>query len=93
MRGSGSGSEKGDARLDGVARIECKTTQSKSFSVTREMVDKIATAAAGAGEVPVIEVEFLDARGCPESSIIIMPTWALQTLLSRCSAEPKSPKP
>ena len=65
VRGSGSGREKGDARVEGVVRIEAKCTRNKSFSVTREMWDKIETAASTCvpSEVPAIHIEFLDADG------------------------------
>jgi len=81
VRGSGCGSEKGDARIEGVARIEAKSTQAKSFRVTREMIAKIDSAAVAAGEVPILEIEFLNARGKPEYSVAVMPTSALETLL------------
>jgi hypothetical protein len=90
--GSGSGIEKGDGRTRGVARIEFKTTQKKSFSITLEMIQKIENAALGGGELPIIEVEFLDAKGLPEATVALMPSWALQTLVSQCSTVDKSPK-
>ena len=64
---SGSKREKGDVRRNGVTRIEHKCTQKKSFSVTREMVQKIELAAMGCDEVPMLVVEFLNERGDPDS--------------------------
>lgn len=61
--GSGNKLEKGDVRLNGVMRIEHKATQKKSFSVTVEMLEKIELAARGCDEIPILVVEFLDARG------------------------------
>lgn len=61
--GSGNKREKGDVRLRGVVRIEHKATQNKSFSVTREMLQKIELAARGCDEIPILVVEFLDERG------------------------------
>lgn len=81
VKGSGCGDEKGDVRLEGVARIECKTTKAKSFSVTREMIKKVEEAALNAGEVPVIVVEFIDAG--KYSDVAVIPMWALELLLGR----------
>jgi len=81
VRGSGCGSEKGDARVEGVIRVENKTTRAKSFSVTREMIAKIESAALSAGEVPALEVEFLDQNGKPVSSVSLIPNWALEMLI------------
>lgn len=78
---SGSRDVKGDLRIKGVARIEAKTTDKKSFSVTREMVDKIETAAVTTGEVPAIVVEFNDGLGHGLKSVAILPLYALETLL------------
>jgi len=80
VRGSGCGYEKGDARLEGVMRIECKTTSKKSFSVTREILKKIEDAAMGAGEIPVLEVEFTE-NGKPVGSVCIVPSWTLESLV------------
>lgn len=61
--GSGNKNEKGDVRLSGVLRIEHKATGNKSFSVTRDMLEKIELAARGCDEIPILVVEFLDSRG------------------------------
>lgn len=50
-------------RLNGVLRLEHKATQNKSFSVTREMLEKIELAGRGCDEIPILVVEFLDERG------------------------------
>lgn len=72
--GSGNQAEKGDVRVKGVIRLEAKCTRRKSFSVTREMVDKIEDAAAGCAseELPVIHVEFLTPSGDREKGLYIM---------------------
>lgn len=82
-KASGAGLfEKGDVRLTGLARIECKTTKHASFSVTTEIIDKIEGQAAMAGEIPVIEVDLLNgARG-----VYVMPKWALEGLLREMQA-------
>ncbi len=64
-KASGAQMEKGDARIKGLLRVEAKSTSNKSFSVTREMIEKIEAAALGAGEVPYIEIELLGPDGRP----------------------------
>lgn len=78
---SGAGNQKGDVRDKGFLRIEAKTTLKKSFSVTREMYEKIETAAMSHDEVPVIVVEFLDEDGQPVGELAVMPTWAIKGAL------------
>lgn len=85
--GSGSGHQKGDVRVPKVARIEAKTTKNKSFSVTREMIDKVTNAGIAHGELPAMVVEFLDADGHPESEVAVIPMWALEMLINRASGE------
>lgn len=79
---SGALAEKGDVRLKGVARIECKTTMNKSFSVTREMVEKIENAALSAGELPALVIEFLSPKGGVQSSVAVVPVWVLTDLIN-----------
>ena len=80
VKGSGSGFQKGDVRIPGVMRLECKTTLKDSFRLTREIVRKIEDAPAGTNEIPCIEVEFLNTKGERECAVSIMPTWALETI-------------
>ena len=81
-KASGAQNEKGDVRVRGVARIECKCTSAKSFSVTREMIEKIENAATTAGELPMIEIEMLPQRpGEPVKRVAVLPSWALDMLL------------
>jgi Holliday junction resolvase len=70
VRGSGSGTEKGDARKRGIVRIECKTTERRSFSVNLAMLNKLETAADISGELPVLVIEFLK-DGKPWRSVCI----------------------
>lgn len=80
--GSGNGkSHKGDVRVKGVTRIECKTTKHKSFSVTRDMIEKIEDAALPHGEAPIIVVEFIDEMGKPEKEVAVVPMYVLNDLL------------
>lgn len=79
--GSGSGSQKGDVKKAfNIFRIEAKTTKNKSFSVTREMIEKIEVAALTTNELPVIIIEFLDEYGKPEKEIAVLPTYALECI-------------
>jgi hypothetical protein len=82
-KASGAQMEKGDARVKGVVRIEAKSTSNKSFSVTREIIDKIEAAALGAGEVPYLEIELLGPDGRPTHRVAVMPTWALDMMLGQ----------
>ena len=77
---SGSLDEKGDVRIKGVVRIEAKTTQYKSLSVTREMIGKIENAAVAFGEIPVIVVEFQNKNAQPVDSVCVIPKWALEMI-------------
>lgn len=79
-RGSGSGNEKGDVRVDKVIRIEAKTTKNKSFSVTQDIVNKIEAAALPNGEVPAIVVEFIDEEGRRLHELAVVPTYVLDAL-------------
>ena len=75
VKGSGSGFAKGDVRVNNIALIEAKATEKKSFSVTRDMVDKLQNAACGQGELPVLVVEFIG-----HGKLCIVPEWVLDSL-------------
>jgi hypothetical protein len=80
--GSGSGRVKGDVRrFAGVIRIEAKTTSNKSFSVTKEMIDKLENACLPENELPAIIIEFLDERGKPVKEVAVAPTYVFDTLI------------
>ncbi len=79
---SGAGDEKGDVRLKGVLRLECKATKNQSFSVTREMVQKIENAALGSGELAAIHIEFLDLAGKVMSECCVVPAYVLDMIRS-----------
>lgn len=83
VKASGALDEKGDVRIKGVARIEAKCTKHASFRVTQEMVQKIEMAAVPDGELPVIAIDFLDDRGNVQTSVALMPMYALDDFLSR----------
>lgn len=81
VAGSGCGQAKGDVRVKGIALIECKCTQHKSFSVTRKLIDKIEEEAMHNGEVPVMAIEFLTGSKV-NSNIAVLPMWALELLIN-----------
>lgn len=81
VAGSGCGAVKGDVRIKGVARIECKTTKNKSFSVTMEMLEKIEAAGAEGGELPILVIEFIDERGRKIKEVAVCPTYVLDSLI------------
>lgn len=77
-KASGSQTEKGDVRVRGLLRVEAKTTSKKSFSITREMIEKINNAAIYSGENPAMVIEFIDEQGKPLHEVAVVPTWALK---------------
>lgn len=79
--GSGSGHQKGDVKKYlGVYRVEAKTTKRNSFSVTREMIQKIEEAALPNNEMPAIIIEFIDEQGRPQAEVAVIPTYVLGSL-------------
>jgi translation elongation factor EF-Tu-like GTPase len=80
---SGSRDVKGDVRVKGKARIECKTTKNKSFSVTLEMARKIEEAALSGGEIPVLLVEYTDGFGKVLGEVAVIPSYCLDDFFER----------
>lgn len=79
VAGSGNGKfHKGDIVVRNVVRIEAKTTMKKSFSVTREMIEKIRDASLSRGEIPAIVIEFIDANGKPTHEVALVPVAVLE---------------
>ena len=80
---SGSGGfDKGDIRgYKGICTIEAKSTSCKSFSVSREMVDKLEDAATAKSEIPILLVEWLDSSGVVSGEVAVVPMWVLDSLL------------
>ena len=68
--------------MNGVFRIECKTTQQKSYSLTRETFYKLASVASATGEIPIMDIEFLNERGNVECNLAVLPLEALKKLLN-----------
>jgi hypothetical protein len=78
---SGAGTKKGDLYISGLIRLECKTTSRASFSITREMIEKVIAAGVCSGELPAIIVEFLDEAGKPTHEVAIVPVKPLEFLI------------
>lgn len=78
--GSGNKMVKGDVRARGVLRLECKTTKNASFSVTREMVEKIEAAGLGSNEIPAILIEFNNGAGKKLMEVAVIPSYFLDEL-------------
>lgn len=71
---------KGDIRKKGKYRIEHKSCENKSFSLTRDLLDKI-TSEASYGEMPMMVIEFLNKQTLKvEDSWVVMPGHVLQEL-------------
>lgn len=80
--GSGSAAMKrGDVRKRGVHRVECKCTKHKSFSVTREMVDKMEKSVFGTTEIAFMEIEFLNEGGSCDNRVYILTRDAMDHLM------------
>jgi len=79
--GSGSGKIKGDVIKRGVVRVEAKSTAKKSFSITRDMINKIEEYSVPQGEIPCVVVDFIDRAGCVLDSVSVIPTQSLMTLI------------
>jgi hypothetical protein len=80
--GSGNKDEKGDVRLKYVARIECKTTVKRRFTITTEMIDKIEEATTGTDEIPAVQIELMNGLFV-RYNLLVIPDWALDILLER----------
>lgn len=83
VAGSGNGRVKGDCRMKGVVRLECKTTSKVSYALSRDLVQRIEAAAVAGGEVPAFEIEFCDKQGRKECSVLVVPSWVLEELIVR----------
>lgn len=80
---SGSREVKGDVRVRGKIRVECKTTKNKSFSITLAMVQAIEQAALTGGELPVLLVEYNDGHGKKLAEVAVIPSYLIDEFLER----------
>ena len=81
-KGSGNKDEKGDVRVRGFIRVECKTTKNSSFSVSVALIEKLEAAVFGVGEIPFFEVEL----ELGKHTAVVMPRYALDQILELLEA-------
>lgn len=74
---SGAGVVKGDVRVRGVVRVENKTTEHKSFSVTVEHIAKLEAAVASVTEIPMMQIELDGGR----VSFVLIPDKYLEQIV------------
>lgn len=80
---SGSRYRKADAEIPNVVRIECKATEANSFRVTRDMMQKVEDAGLLEGQVPVIQIEFVDNVSNVLESFYVVPKLHMEHLIAR----------
>jgi hypothetical protein len=80
--GSGNKGIKGDVRVRGILRLEHKCTEKKSFSITREMAEKIEQAGLANDEIPALQIEFLGPTGRVLNKLAVIPLDVLEMLVS-----------
>jgi hypothetical protein len=68
---------KGDVQVKGKLRMECKCTRASSYSLKRELLEKIEKEAEF-GENPAFEIEFQDAL--PHKRYVVLPGWRYDQL-------------
>lgn len=85
---SGAGMTKGDVRVKGLCRVECKCTTKPSFSVNRELLDKIGHAAMSAGEIPALTIRFIDHDERTLDEVAVIRVADLETLINLAQHEP-----
>lgn len=81
VRGSGRLIEKGDVRVKGLVRVECKTTTAKSYRILLDDLKKLALYAGGAGEIPVFLIEFIDQHGKKNGEVAVVEFHHLQEII------------
>lgn len=87
---SGAGSKKGDISVSRLVRVECKTTQQKSFNVSQSMIEQITNASLASDEIPIIVVEFLNEKAKPVSEVAILPLNSLLELINAVTAKTRN---
>lgn len=80
--GSGSGNVKGDVRVKGKYRIECKCTALKldkvgeyngSYSLNYKYLENFIEQAASSGEDPIMQVHFITEMGIKKRGYLVIP--------------------
>ncbi len=70
---SGAGEVKGDVRIKGKYRIECKCTAKGSYSIKKEYLEGLIEAASACGETFILNIDFLDASGNKKRGFYVIP--------------------
>jgi hypothetical protein len=82
---SGAGTEKGDVRVKGVVRGECKLTRSSSYTLKLKDLETLEKQAA-LNEEPVFEIEFQGVY--PSKRYVVLPGWVYDSYLERKRNDP-----
>lgn len=69
---SGAGRAKGDVRVPGELRMECKFTRANSYSLRLNLLEKLEREAT-TGENPAFEIEFQGVH--PPKRYVVLPGW------------------
>lgn len=77
--GSGAGRAKGDVRVPWHARVECKLTRAKSFSLKLSELEKIEKEVVPP-EMPIFEIEFQGVT--PHKRYAVIPGWLLDSFMN-----------
>lgn len=89
---SGAKFRKGDVEVPDLVRIECKATEADSFRVTKGMLRTIENASIGSGQIPMMEIEFVDENGKTLYAACVMKRSAITSLINRVTdAEGSAP--
>ncbi len=91
--GSGNKHMKGDVRIPGLARIENKCTSKKSFSITIDMIKKLRDNAIGYGEIPIIQIDFIDSDGKVLEQVAVAPQKLIEALFNVKTTENTTQEP
>lgn len=81
---SGAGNIKGDVRVKGKYRIECKCTTANVIPrvLTYEYMENFVEQAKSLGEEPFIQLHFIDKMGIKKRGYIIIPEENIKDYLS-----------
>ena len=81
-KGSGNQDDKGDVVVPEVVRVECKTTEQKSYGLTLYDVNKIEVAARNTNELPVLVIQWTDPRGKVLGEVAVLRTRDLDDVIA-----------
>ena len=83
--GSGSKDEKGDVIVAEKVVIEAKSTQNKSYSLTRALVKKMENESMSKGKIPTFQIDFLNGENI-DCQLAVIPMWAFEMLLDEVNS-------